>query len=100
MSELISRRTTDLGVCFIDVYRQPGDLYDSWDIVPWNDGSPHRLPDARYGVDQPEYGELTIDDFKPMHLTEVTEHWDVNGWSHYETYIKDETCRTIANRRH
>jgi hypothetical protein len=78
-------------MCIVDIYRQPGDLYESRDIEPYNDGNPARLPDARYGVDQPDYGDLTVESYTPMELVEIVEAWNINGHTSYTTSI------TIAN---
>lgn len=96
--QLVDRTKTDLGICLIDVYRAPGDLYSSWDIVQANpDGSFSRVPDARYGPDAPNY-ELSVGDFTPVHLVEIHEHWDRNGWSERSTRIETIKGEVIASR--
>lgn len=78
--ELINREVKDLGDCVIDVYRQAGDLYPSWDIVPVLCGAIERFPDARYGVNQPEDPAYSCDNPPPiLRLFEVIEKWDDNG---------------------
>jgi hypothetical protein len=98
MAKLISRTTNNLGMCIVDIYRQPGDLYESWDIEPYNDGNPARLPDARYGVDQPDYGDLMVESYTPMELVKVVEAWDLNGWTSYTTSIETIDGTVLAER--
>lgn len=72
MMKLIKKEKIDLGICLIDIYRQPGDLCESWDIVlACKDGSFARAPYAGYGPDAPEC--RPISDFHPIPLVWVYE---------------------------
>ena len=78
MTEILDQQIYDHGICLIDIYCAPGDLYDSWDIVPQNrDGSFPRNPDAGYGPDARDRhtGEWQ---FEPVHVTEEYCRWDDN----------------------
>jgi hypothetical protein len=88
--ELIKSDKIEMGICLIDIYRQMGDLYSSYDIVKQSeDGSFARLPDARYGVDQPEYDDEDLGDVrrKPINIQILTETFDRNGWTVVEESV-------------
>lgn len=87
MIDVISRDETNHGLCLIDVYSAPGDLYDSWDIVhPDEEGNYPRNPDAGYG---PYANNRDTSDweFIPVHILEVTERLERNGHTWIETTI-------------
>jgi hypothetical protein len=84
--------------CLIDVYRAPGDLYDSWEIVyPDENGEFDKLPDAGYGPDAAER-DVTLFDFEPMPVTEHFCRWDEDGYTQSETYIKTTGGKILAYR--
>ena len=87
--DLIKSDKIEMGICLIDIYRASGDLYSGYDIVQVSeDGSFPRLPDARYGVDQPEYDDEDLSDIrrKPINIQILNEVFDRNGWT-----IREET---------
>lgn len=87
MMELLSENITDHGICLIDVYCAPGDLYDSWDIVPIDSsGNFPRIPDAGYGPDCNDRDVRSIH-FEPVKITEVCKTWHQNGWRYEEVVI-------------
>lgn len=77
--KLIDKSSVNYGLCLIDIYRASGDLYSSWDIVPYEDGKFSRLPDARYGVNQPVYSDDDADRNTPLNISVVSEIYDNNG---------------------
>jgi hypothetical protein len=88
--ELIKSDKIEMGICLIDIYRASGDLHESYDIVKQSeDGSFPRLPDARYGVDQPEYDDEDLGDVrrKPVNIQILTETFDRNGWTVVEESV-------------
>jgi hypothetical protein len=74
------------GYCLVDVYKSPGDLNDGWDIVALEGDEFPRLPDARYGVNCPEYDEYTR--YLSGYTTEHFKRWDLNGHTYEETIIR------------
>lgn len=99
MDDILQEEVTDRGICLIDVYCAPGDLYDSWDIVPQNrDGTFPRNPDAGYGPDARD--RHTEDwNFEPVYVTEEYCRWDHNGHTKAETIIRANGI-VVASRRH
>lgn len=94
---LLDEQVVDHGICLIDVYSAPGDLYDSWDIVKQNpDGTFPCNPDAGYGPDarDRDTSEWT---FEPVHVVEYYERWDEDGWTKSETIIQADG-QTVARR--
>jgi len=88
--KVINKETIDRGICLIDVYRAPGDLHSSWDIVPISpDGTFPRLPDAGYG---PDARDRDVEDmeFEPLRIVEIRTHLDDNGWSKWRTEIRGD----------
>jgi len=91
---------TEARAALIDVYRAPGDLYDNWDIVYLEaDGTASRLPDARYGVDQPEYAsdEVRWEQARYQMVSEQYRRWDRNGHTYSSTAIYADG-RCVASR--
>jgi len=86
--QLINTQRENLGLCLYDTYRADGDLHVTIDIVKQqSDGSFARLPDARYGVNQPDYPyclDGTNDEVQgsrhvSTEMTIETEYYDDNG---------------------
>lgn len=92
---LISSEKVNHGLCLIDIYRAPGDLYSSWDIIYWNNGNPSRVPDASYG---PDARDRVIDAGRPVKVLEVIEKWDRNGHIITETTIYVDG-KIVASRK-
>ena len=98
MSKCIGSKRIIHGLCLVDVYRAPGDLYDSWDIVPKNpDGSFSRKPNAGYGPDARDR-DVEEMEFAPVFVVEEYKRWDVNGWTQGETVIR-ANGKIIASRQ-
>jgi hypothetical protein len=94
--EHISFDAKYLGNCIIDIWSAPGDLFDSWDIVPRNqDGTFDRAPNASYGPDAPE-DNRTIRDFCIRRLWEITVTWDQNGWTKRSNAIYSDTGNCLC----
>jgi len=82
--------STKPALALINVYRALGDINDSWDIVFLDpDGTVDRLPDARYGVDQPEYDkdEDRLKAAKPQMVHEEFRSYWRNGHTHSITSV-------------
>ena len=96
----LDNSVTEASPALIDVYRQPGDCYDAWDIVYLDaDGTASRLPDARYGVDQPDYpsDEVRWEQARYQMVSEQYRRWDRNGHEYSSTAIyADGKC--VASR--
>lgn len=94
---VLKSEVTNHGYCLIDVYRAQGDLNDSWDIVPLEENNTFsRLPDARYGVNQPDYNEHT--DYLAGYITEHFRRYDYRGHTYQETIIRvDDFIVASAN---
>jgi len=91
---------TEAHAALIDVYREPGDLYDNWDIVYLEaDGTASRLPDARYGVNQPDYpsDEVRLEQARYQMVSEQSRRWDRNGHDYHSTAIYADG-RCVASR--
>ena len=96
----INNETTDAQPALIDVYRAPGDCYAAWDIVYLEaDGTASRLPDARYGVDQPDYpsDEVRWEQASYQMVSEEYRRWDRNGHTCSSTAIYADG-RCVASR--
>lgn len=95
--DAVSFEVKDLGLCRIDIHREPGDLYDSWEIFSESNGKIFSLPDA-------SYGNATKDEFiseftkKIRHIYEVETHYNRNGHSELETLIYEADGRLLASR--
>ena len=64
------------GLCRVDFYRRPGDLYPGWDIAPASSG---RIPDATRGQIDRTPAEVESAS-EVVRLVEVYRVWDQNGW--------------------
>lgn len=96
---ILKSEKIDRGICLIDTYKAPGDLYDSWDIVQANsDGTFPRKPNAGYG---PDAVDRNVEDwdFEAVHVIEEYTRFDENGWTKSETVIR-ANGKLVAIRRY
>jgi Pentapeptide repeats (9 copies) len=83
--DLIFFKIINHGVSLFDVYRRPGDLNDSWDIVhQQEDGSFDRIPNAGY---KEEAVGRTVEDLRPQYVVEYQVKRNNNGYIDEETFV-------------
>jgi hypothetical protein len=78
--EVLDVDIRDYGQSVVSIYRQPGDLYESWRIESADSGIE---PDARYGPDAPDHNPLY-----EGHVVEKTLRWSDNGWTKRKTWLE------------
>ena len=72
-----------LGKGRLSTYRASGDLYPGWDFKSEQSA---QVPDARYGVDAPDYVQ-SLDDYEVEEYIRHTCSWDSNGHSMHSASI-------------
>lgn len=83
----------DYGKSLISVYRENGDLDDTWEITPAESGE---IPNAIYGDGKNGEGYL-ID--VPTRIFSITITQSVNGWDTHAIYIYSEN-KLLASKTH
>ena len=98
--KLIEKKVSYLGKCAIDVYCEVGDLYESFDIVQIDDnGNLPRFPDARYGVNAPEYPIYNASNPPEIYdLIRTDYKFDDNGHTTFYFRIESECGMVFADR--
>jgi Pentapeptide repeats (9 copies) len=83
--DFISFEVINHEISLIDVYRKPGDINDSWDIVhQQEDGTFARIPNAGYGE---EATGRIIENLRPEYIVEFRIQQNINGHTKRETLI-------------